>query len=758
MNADSRVSDISNVENKAVVKAIQGDALFAGGTLFHWILKRNDAEMAKALLEAMEKHGQNGTTAGPPEKCKCDRCWLDTEVLSRGNADFLTDDSEDDKWPKEDTELYEEEDDGRNYLYRLFMPNAPLDKVEEWPFYFGMLSRTTLQTFLPDTGNWCLRRFPSDSTGYSPYAITLRMPSNELMNIVIRQVDDEKTKRHKVYLHRCERFFTAESLGKLIHYILTTTRRLAIGPEPFQIKLTKPAIAPRYFISADWINIPKNPIELGAGNFGKVLLGRALIEGVPQNVAIKLGNVEPYAKSAEYHRVDESLKMRFREERCRVLFEAMVQYSMRHPNVAEGFGIDINSRPFRSVIELCPGGSLLSFLQVHGHELSVMERFHFMLDCARGLKYIHERNLVHRDIAARNCLIGADGLIKIADFGLTLQLGMSSADFNDPEMAIPWLAPECLTYVKLFTLKSDVYAFGMLIFEIWHDGQAPWSHVEDADEVLVLVKSGFKHPMAPTCPAEMVRLFRHCCNRWPSYRPVMGTCVRFIRTIFRKRAIHSTKTQLLPAATKRGVANLYGVKLEPKLAEMLNEEDYFLDEESPPLQCYDYEDMGSDGEHFEEYRSAVEECDALRARKKDWPDRRTKPQQTKSRDNAPRKRHKLNFENVSAETMQFLDLKKRFTANRRFGVAEWNSGRQNTPTLGSSTTRTTTSGTTGSSKQSNRPNSIVQNPNPSPRRKAGASSLRKATNSGMQTLKAKLIPTQPPQSPKSNRAKHIPPK
>ena len=122
----------------------------------------------------------------------------------------------------------------------------------------------------------------------------------------------------------------------------------------------------------------------------------------------------------------------------------MRQYD--HPNVVRMYGVAVEQEPIMIVMELITGGSLDKYLENNGDMSSVVDLVKYCLDAARGMEYLHDNNCIHRDIAARNCLITDDQTVKISDFGLTVQTEKDKYKMTEStKVPIRWLAPETLT-------------------------------------------------------------------------------------------------------------------------------------------------------------------------------------------------------------------------------------------------------------------------------------------------------------------------
>ncbi|VDP51400.1 unnamed protein product [Heligmosomoides polygyrus] len=98
---------------------------------------------------------------------------------------------------------------------------------------------------------------------------------------------------------------------------------------------------------------------------------------------------------------------------------------------------------------------------------------------AQGVEYLHKQSCIHMDLAARNCLYSEDKMVKISDFGLS-RLGTSYTIRGARKMPIKWLAPETIKSFT-FSLKTDVFSYGVMVYEIFTNGNEPWDGYTNAE-------------------------------------------------------------------------------------------------------------------------------------------------------------------------------------------------------------------------------------------------------------------------------------
>ena len=141
-----------------------------------------------------------------------------------------------------------------------------------------------------------------------------------------------------------------------------------------------------------------------------------------------------------------------------------------------------------------------------------------------------------RDLAARNCLVGESHVVKVADFGLARLIRDDTYTAHPgAKFPIKWTAPEGLAYNK-FTTKSDVWAFGILLWEIATYGMSPYPGVELTD-VYQLMESGYRMECPPGCPMRVYELMRHCWNWEPAERPTFYEIHYDMENMFQESSI-----------------------------------------------------------------------------------------------------------------------------------------------------------------------------------------------------------------------------
>ncbi|XP_071807786.1 proto-oncogene tyrosine-protein kinase Src-like isoform X2 [Asterias amurensis] len=289
---------------------------------------------------------------------------------------------------------------------------------------------------------------------------------------------------------------TFHTLHDLVSHYTTQADGLVcrlMNPCPRQ----KPAM---FEISKDVWEIPRRSIKLerklGNGQFGEVWEGtwngtvRVAVK------TLKEGAMDPTA----------------------FLQEANIMKKLRHPKLVALLAVCSEGEPIYIVTELMPNGCLLDYLhEGEGKMLREPELIDITAQVADGMAYLESQRFVHRDLAARNILVGELRNCKVADFGLSRIIEDEYIAKEGAKMPIKWTAPEAINFGK-FTIKSDVWSFGILIYEVITKGRVPYPGMVNR-EVLDQVSRGYRMPKPPECPDQLYDITKQCWDAAPEKRP-----------------------------------------------------------------------------------------------------------------------------------------------------------------------------------------------------------------------------------------------
>lgn len=253
-------------------------------------------------------------------------------------------------------------------------------------------------------------------------------------------------------------------------------------------------------------------VLLGRGAFGEVYRGYWSPEHVKDKfpVAIKqLTNVsgDAYGASKEF------------------LDEAMIMATVHHENILPLLAVCMADK-MMLITQLMTNGSLLEYVKARKNKINSYQLLSWSTQIAKGMAYLEERRLVHRDLAARNVLVSTQPRsVKIADFGLAKLLSNDSDEYKAAggKMPIKWLALECIRH-RIFTTKSDVWAFGVTIWELLTFGKRPFEDIA-ARDVPEKIEAGEKLKQPDGCSLDVYCTLLTCWQIDADSRPTFKDLV-----------------------------------------------------------------------------------------------------------------------------------------------------------------------------------------------------------------------------------------
>ncbi|SPP87134.1 tyrosine-protein kinase Abl isoform X3 [Drosophila guanche] len=406
---------------------------------------------------------------------------------------------------------------------------TPLNSLEKHSWYHGPISRNAAEYLLSSgiNGSFLVRESESSPGQRS---ISLRYEGRVYHYRISEDPDG------KVFVTQEAKFNT---LAELVHHhsvpheghgLITPL----LYPAP---KQNKPTVFPLSPEPDEW-EICRTDImmkhKLGGGQYGEVY--EAVWKRYGNTVAVKTLKEDTMALKD-------------------FLEEAAIMKEMKHPNLVQLIGVCTREPPFYIITEFMSHGNLLDFLRSAGREtLDAVALLYMATQIASGMSYLESRNYIHRDLAARNCLVGDNKLVKVADFGLArLMRDDTYTAHAGAKFPIKWTAPEGLAYNK-FSTKSDVWAFGVLLWEIATYGMSPYPGI-DLTDVYHKLEKGYRMERPPGCPPEVYDLMRQCWQWDAADRPTFKSIHHALEHMFQESSITEAVEKQLNASSSSSSHN-----------------------------------------------------------------------------------------------------------------------------------------------------------------------------------------------------------
>uniref|UniRef100_M4A5J5 Tyrosine-protein kinase n=1 Tax=Xiphophorus maculatus TaxID=8083 RepID=M4A5J5_XIPMA len=244
--------------------------------------------------------------------------------------------------------------------------------------------------------------------------------------------------------------------------------------------------------------------ELGSGQYGQVRLGMWRSQ---HKVAIKT------IKEGAMYEED-------------FIEEAKLMMKLSHPKLVQLYGVCSQQRPIYIVTEFMQQGCMVNYLRQRRGSFSLGSLLDMCLDVCEGMEYLEANSFIHRDLAARNCLMNDAMVVKVSDFGMARYvLDNQYTSTKGAKFPVKWSPPEVFNYCK-FSSKSDVWSYGVLMWEVFTEGQMPFDQSLN-HEVVAMVTNGHRLFRPKMATAALYDIMQLCWNNRPEERPSFSElCLR----------------------------------------------------------------------------------------------------------------------------------------------------------------------------------------------------------------------------------------
>uniref|UniRef100_A0A6G1S765 Tyrosine-protein kinase n=1 Tax=Aceria tosichella TaxID=561515 RepID=A0A6G1S765_9ACAR len=374
---------------------------------------------------------------------------------------------------------------------------AKLKSIEAEPWFFGKIKRVEAERKLLSSdnehGSFLIRDSESRRDDYS---LSVR-DGDTVKHYRVRKLDEGG-----YFIARRTPF---RNLKDLVKHYSQDADGLCVELRKPCVQFDEPTTRGLSYNTHDAWEIDKRSLtfirELGHGQFGQVYEG--LWNGTTP-VAIKTlkkGTMDPEDFLAEAH----------------------IMKNLRHTKLVQLYAVCTKEEPIYIVTELMKNGCLLDYLQKANRQaLDLPKLIYMAAQIADGMAYLEAHNYVHRDLAARNILVGEKNIVKIADFGLARLIKETEYEARvGARFPIKWTAPEAASYSK-FSTKSDVWSFGIVLYEIITYGKVPYGGMSNT-ECITQVEHGYRMPCPQGCPPALYEIMYECWHKDPQKRPTFDT-------------------------------------------------------------------------------------------------------------------------------------------------------------------------------------------------------------------------------------------
>ncbi|XP_072836351.2 tyrosine-protein kinase Lck [Pogona vitticeps] len=369
---------------------------------------------------------------------------------------------------------------------------AKMNSLEQEPWFFKALSRKDAERQLLTPGNT-----------HGAFLIRESESTKGSFSLSVRDFDQnqgEVVKHYKIRNMDNGGFYispriTFDSLHSLVEHYMSRSDGLCtqLGKPCQTQKPQKPWWQDEWEVPRETLKLVE---KLGAGQFGEVWMGYYKGHTKVAVKSLKQGSMSPEA----------------------FLAEANLMKKLRHPRLVALYAV-VTQKPMYIITEYMEKGNLVDFLKAaEGTRLTIYKLLDMAAQVAEGMAFLEKKNYIHRDLRAANILVSETLCCKIADFGLARLI--EDDEYTAQEGAkfpIKWTAPEAINY-GTFTIKSDVWSFGILLTEIITYGRIPYPGMSNP-EVIQNLERGYRMPPPENCPEELYKLMLQCWKDSPEQRP-----------------------------------------------------------------------------------------------------------------------------------------------------------------------------------------------------------------------------------------------
>ncbi|NXQ38413.1 ITK kinase, partial [Catharus fuscescens] len=415
------------------------------------------------------------------------------ELTLQYNEEYYVIDSSEEHWW-----LIQDKNGHEGYVPSSYLVEKSPENLQVYEWYNKNISRSKAETLLRDEGRegaFMVR--DSRQPGMYTVSVFTKALSTDNNPVIKHYHINETTDFPKRYYLAEKHVF--DSIPDLINYHqhnaagLVTRLRYAVSSWRKQAPITAGLSYGKLVINASELTRVQ---EIGSGQFGVVYLGYLLDK---TKVAIK--TIREGAMSEEDF-----------------IEEAKVLMKLSHPKLVQLYGVCLEDAPISLVFEFMENGCLSDYLRSQRGSFCKETLLGMCLDVCEGMAYLEQNSVIHRDLAARNCLVGESHVVKVSDFGMSrIVLDDQYTSSTGTKFPVKWSAPEVFSYSN-YSTKSDVWSFGVLMWEVFSEGKIPYENRTNA-EVVEEINAGFRLYKPKLASKAIYEVMSHCWRMGKDERP-----------------------------------------------------------------------------------------------------------------------------------------------------------------------------------------------------------------------------------------------
>ncbi|XP_034146386.1 tyrosine-protein kinase Tec isoform X2 [Esox lucius] len=374
--------------------------------------------------------------------------------------------------------------------------------LEQYDWYCKNINRNKAEELLKiedKEGGFMVR----DSSSHARYTVSLYAKSaGEGSTVAIRHYHIKETQVEGArYFYLAEKHLFS-SIPDLIEYHkhnaagLVARLRYPVGREDRPAPTTAGFSYEKWEINPSELTFMK---ELGSGQYGVVRLGKWRAQHKVAIKAIREGAM---------------LEEDFIEE-------AKVMMRLSHCKLVQLYGVCTQQKPIYIVTEFMELGCLLNYIRQRRGSFSTGSLLSICQDVSEGMEHLEANGFIHRDLAARNCLVNEALVVKVSDFGMARPvLDDQYTSSSGSKFPVKWSPPEVFNFCK-FSSKSDVWSFGVLMWEVFTEGKMPFEHNPN-HQVVMMVSQGHRLYRPQKATPSIYDIMKLCWHERPDERPAFS--------------------------------------------------------------------------------------------------------------------------------------------------------------------------------------------------------------------------------------------